>query len=128
MNIRAIHHVSFLVSDLGRALVFYRDVLRLPVLDERPDLGYPGAWIGIGEQQLHLMVLPDPCAGRPRPEHGGRDRHVALQVTGLEELAQQLEQHAIPFTRSRSGRAALFCRDPDGNALEFIGEQTQRGK
>lgn len=28
---------------------------------------------------------------------------------------------ALEFYRSRSGRAALFCRDPDGNGLEFIG-------
>lgn len=30
----------------------------------------------------------------------------------------------IPYTRSRSGRTALFCRDPDGNALEFIEIET----
>lgn len=26
----------------------------------------------------------------------------------------------IPYTMSRSGRAALFTRDPDANALEFV--------
>jgi glyoxylase I family protein len=31
-----------------------------------------------------------------------------------------LDGARIAYTLSRSGRAALFCRDPDGNALEFI--------
>ncbi|MEE8429299.1 MAG: glyoxalase, partial [Gammaproteobacteria bacterium] len=30
-----------------------------------------------------------------------------------------LESAGIPYNQSRSGRQALFCRDPDGNALEF---------
>jgi len=41
-------------------------------------------------------------------------------VRGLEELEQRLEIAGIPYTRSRSGRKAIFCRDPDGNAIEFV--------
>jgi len=26
----------------------------------------------------------------------------------------------VPYTLSRSGRRALFCRDPDGNAIELV--------
>lgn len=55
-----------------------------------------------------------------RPEHGGRDRHVALSCPDLDGLIARLEVAGIPYTRSRSGRAALFCRDPDGNAIELI--------
>ncbi|MGM0412071.1 MAG: VOC family protein [Pseudomonadota bacterium] len=119
MTITDIHHVAVLVADLERSLVFYRDLLGLAEDPARPDLGYPGAWLTVGRRQIHLMVLPDPDAGAERPEHGGRDRHIALAVDDLEALAQRLEAAAHPFTRSRSGRAALFCRDPDGNALEF---------
>jgi glyoxylase I family protein len=35
-----------------------------------------------------------------------------------------MEAGSVAFTRSKSGRAALFCRDPDGNALEFIGRSS----
>jgi glyoxylase I family protein len=35
-------------------------------------------------------------------------------------LRQDLEQAGIAYTLSISGRKALFCRDRDGNALEFI--------
>lgn len=121
MRIHAILHATFLVSDLARARAFYEGVLEMSVDPSRPDLGFPGVWYALGEgQQLHLMELPNPEAGLKRPEHGGRDRHVALAVDDVDALAVRLERAGVTFTRSKSGRAALFCRDPDGNALEFI--------
>jgi glyoxylase I family protein len=70
----AIQHVSVIVADTGRALAFYRDVLGLPVDPQRPDLGYPGAWLTLGAQQIHLLELPNPDPVMGRPAHGGRDR------------------------------------------------------
>lgn len=113
-------HVSLLVADVPRALAFYHGVLGLQVSDERPDLDYPGAWLQLGEQQIHLLQLPNPDPITGRPTHGGRDRHTALAVTNIELLKQALDQASIPYTLSKSGRPALFCRDPDGNALEFV--------
>lgn len=119
MNI-SIHHVSILVSDTGKALHFYRDLLGIPEA-ERPDLGFPGAWLQLGEQQIHLLELPNPDPTAGRPEHGGRDRHLALRVEDLDTLSDRLERAGVACTRSRSGRAAVFCRDPDGNGVELIG-------
>ena len=82
----ALHHASLLIADTDRSLAFYRDLLGLAVSADRPDLGFPGAWLEVAEgQQIHLLELdnPDPVDGRA--EHGGRDRHVALLV---EELRQ----------------------------------------
>jgi len=119
-NFLELHHVSMLVADSARALVFYRDVLGMSVSDARPALGYPGAWLEIGAQQLHLLELPNPDPLTGRPAHGGRDRHCALTLRDLDALRRRLEVAGIPYTLSKSGRRALFCRDPDGNALEFI--------
>jgi len=116
----AIQHVSVIVADTERALAFYRDVLGLPVDAQRPDLGYPGAWLTIGAQQIHLLELPSPDPVTGRPAHGGRDRHVALTLRDLDALRRRLDAAGIPYTLSKSGRRALFCRDPDSNALEFI--------
>jgi glyoxylase I family protein len=116
----AIQHVSVIVADTNRALTFYRDVLGLPVDPQRPDLGYPGAWLTIGAQQLHLLEVPNPDPVIGRPAHGGRDRHCALTLRDLDGLRRRLDTAGIPYTLSKSGRRALFCRDPDGNALEFI--------
>lgn len=114
-----IHHASLIVSDTEQSLIFYRDILGMKPT-ERPPLPFPGAWLQIGDQQIHLLELdnPDPTTGRPK--HGGRDRHVALHCTALDYLREELEKHQIPYTLSISGRKALFCRDRDGNALEFI--------
>lgn len=117
----ALHHVSILVSDADRARRFYEDVLGIAPLD-RPDLGFPGAWLALGEsQQLHLMELPDPDPRTGRPEHGGRDRHLALRVADLAPFISLLEQSGVNYTRSRSGRPSIFFRDPDGNAVELMG-------
>ena len=55
-------------------------------------------------------------------EHG--QRVFWLAVGG--RVGARLEAAGIPYTESRSGRQALFCRDPDANALELI-EQTANG-
>jgi catechol 2,3-dioxygenase-like lactoylglutathione lyase family enzyme len=114
-------HAGLLVSDLARARVFYESVLALPRCPHRPDLPYPGEWYELGGgQQLHLMRLPDPDAGTTRPGHGGRDRHIALAVRNLDALKRRLDAAGVTYTASQSGRAALFCRDPDANTLEFV--------
>ena len=119
--VSGLHHISLLVQDTGRALDFYRGVLGLEPSDRRPDLGYPGAWLELGKgQQIHLLELPDPDPRQGRPEHGGRDRHLALQVGDLDALRAALEAAGVVYTLSRSGRRAIFCRDPDSNALEFM--------
>jgi len=67
-----------------------------------------------------LLELPNPDPSDGRPAHGGRDRHVALTVRDVAATAAALERAGVGYTRSRSGRPALFCRDPDGNALELV--------
>jgi glyoxylase I family protein len=119
-TVTGLHHVSLLIADLERALGFYQGLLGLPLDPQRPDLGYPGAWLQLGAQQIHLLQLPNPDAGQPRPVHPGHDRHLAVSVPALEPLMQALEAAGIPYTRSRSGRRALFCRDPDGNGVELV--------
>lgn len=118
--ITAIHHASFIVADTARALSFYCDTLGLEQDHGRPDLGYPGAWLQVGAGQIHLLELPNPDPIDNRPEHGGRDRHLAMTVTDLEIIKAALKQAGIRFTESKSGRRALFCRDYDGNAIELI--------
>ncbi len=116
-----LHHASLIVKDINVALGFYTEVLGLSVDNTRPDLGYPGAWLILpGQQQIHLMQLDDPDKNSVRPEHGGRDHHIAFSIKSLDILVRSLEEMDMPFTKSKSGRKALFCRDPDGNALEFI--------
>lgn len=119
--IKSIAHASFLVADVETSLAFYCGVLGIPQNMTRPTFPFDGAWLDLGDsgQQLHLMQLPSPDSKDGRPEHGGKDKHIALVVDDLAALAARLAAAEITFSRSKSGRAAFFCRDPDGNALEF---------
>ena len=83
-------------------------------------MSFDGVWYELGAQQIHLLCLPNPDRETKRPEHGGRDRHVALGVSSIEDLVSRLEAAGIPYTRSQSGRAAIFMRDLDDNAIEFV--------
>ncbi len=115
-----LHHVAVVVSDLECSARFYEQVIGLEQ-GLRPDLGFPGLFYRLGEeQQLHLMQIDDPCNGHPRPEHGGRDHHFSLSIDSLDRLISRLDEADVPYTKSRSGRAAIFFRDPDGNAIEII--------
>jgi glyoxylase I family protein len=118
-NICSLHHVSLIVSDTDKSLEFYCGILGLERV-ERPDLGFPGAWLQVGDQHIHLLELPNPDSTDNRPLHGGRDRHTAFSVQGLDLLRQRLHEAGIDYSMSQSGRKALFCRDPDANAVELI--------
>jgi glyoxylase I family protein len=119
-DVAALLHAGLLVSDLARAKAFYESVLGLQ-RHPRPELPYPGEWYDLGGgQQLHLMQLDNPDAGSVRPEHGGRDRHIALGVRNMAGLKSRLDAAGVKYTASKSGRAALFCRDPDANTIELV--------
>ncbi|MCI4410225.1 MAG: VOC family protein [Thiotrichales bacterium] len=113
-------HVSLLIKNKTEALAFYCHLLGLEEID-RPVLGFDGIWLRLGQaQSLHLMCLPSTETGQLAPAHAGRDRHIALLVNSLEQAKQRLNQAQVPFTTSRSGRASIFCRDPDGNGIELM--------
>ena len=117
-----LHHCGILVSDVEQSKAFFMEVFGWE--DEshlRPKtLPYPGAFLKIGPNQIHLMQLPNPDPTTGRPEHGGRDRHTALTVNNIDVIKDRLESRGMTFTMSMSGRRALFCRDRDGNAFEFM--------
>ncbi len=117
---KTIHHVSMIVSDLEKSLAFYCDVLGLTLNTSRPEMKFKGAWLDINEQQqIHLLQINNPDSVN-RPSHGGRDRHTALITEKIEAVEAKLNKAGIIYTKSQSGRSALFCRDPDGNTLEIM--------
>lgn len=134
MHMKSIHHASIIVSDTRLALKFYCDVLGMSLNNQRPALPFAGAWLDVGAQQIHL-IEPSSAAGELAISSGAdddksvsRDAHIAIMLDSLAgqalaELKDRLTLANIPFSVSQR-RAALFCRDPDGNGLEFIEENT----
>ncbi|KAI3711544.1 hypothetical protein L1987_70083 [Smallanthus sonchifolius] len=116
-----LHHVGILCENLERSLDFYLNLLGLEINEARPHdkLPYRGAWLWVGSEMIHLMELPNPDPSTGRPEHGGRDRHTCIAIRDVSKLKTILDKAGIPYTLSRSGRPAIFTRDPDTNALEF---------
>ena len=45
MQVTGLFHVAIKTNDLGATVKFYTDALGINLLD-RPDFGFPGAWIG----------------------------------------------------------------------------------
>lgn len=108
----AVHHVSLNVRDVDEAAVFYVDRLGLTPRIDRPDFGFPGAWLDAGRQQVHLIEGEPPAAV---------GQHFALQVTDLEGAITELRAHGVSVSdalRVGTGRQA-FLSDPSGNGIEL---------
>lgn len=119
-NVIGLDHVSIIVSDAEASLNFYQGLLGLSILN-RPNLGFPGYWLDLyNGQSLHIMELPNPNESTERPEHGGRDFHFALRVDSVTDYEAFLQARNVVYTRSRSGRNALFIKDLDNNAFELF--------
>lgn len=121
IGVVSVHHVGLLCENLEKSLEFYQDLLGLEVNEARPNdkLPYRGKWLWVGSEMIHLMELPNPDPLTGRPEHGGRDRHTCIAIKNVNKLKSIFDKAGISYTLSRSGRPAIFARDPDGNALEF---------
>jgi glyoxylase I family protein len=121
-----IQHVGVLVEDTVASKKFYMEVLGMA--DDHalrsPKLPFEGTFLRAGNSQIHLMELPNSNPKDGRPEHGGRDCHAAVTVKCLEPLIASLEKHKVMYTFSKSGRRAVFVRDLDMNALEFVEVET----
>ncbi len=106
-----LHHTSINVRDMSRSRPFYERLLGLEAL-ERPDIGVPGAWYGIGAGQLHLIQC-EPM-GMPIDPSGP---HVAIQVNDLDAARRELAAAGIEVLDP--GHDQLWVRDPDGNVIEL---------
>ncbi len=125
MKVTRIHHVLVTVRDLAKARYFYAEVLGLPEL-QRPDVGIPGLWFGLGDNELHILVtdeapMPSRALGLHPRERKREARHVAFTVESLEEARKTLAAEGIPYVEGTSGLPQIFCEDPEGNLTEING-------
>lgn len=117
MPIEGMNHFTVLAKDLAATRRFYVDILGLREGD-RPDLGFPGVWLYVGDQAvLHVI------AGRPLPaDPKGVLDHMAFTATGLPDVVARLREHGINYDlrrQNQSGTWQLFCFDPSGARVEL---------
>lgn len=115
--IHAMNHFTVLTDDLDRTLEFYVDMLGLQP-GERPDLGFPGAWLyANGQAVLHII------AGRGLPEQrAGVIDHMAFSASNLRQVKSKLDARSIQYDLRRQRGAntwQLFCHDPNGAKVEL---------
>ncbi len=75
--IKNINHVAIMVSDVERSKKFYENVLKLKKIP-RPKTTVPGEWLGIGDNQLHLVGERVP---RERSTRGALTWHWRLRIS-----------------------------------------------
>lgn len=125
INYKGIHHVSLTVTSLERAKYFYSKILCLKET-QRPNFDFPGAWYEIGQQQLHLIVLPLSQTIRQDKSLSSREGHFALRVENYDDTLNWLKKNDVEILerpQSKSGFAQIFCTDPDGNLIELNVDQ-----
>jgi catechol 2,3-dioxygenase-like lactoylglutathione lyase family enzyme len=108
----AVHHVSINVKDVDEALAFYVDRLGLTPREDRPDFGFPGAWLDAGNQQVHLIQGDAPA---------NVGQHFAVQVADIDAAIAELRAEGVEVTDAfavGTGRQA-FLSDPAGNGIEL---------
>ncbi len=114
MQLTGIHHVSILVSDMERAVAWYRDVLGLPEVVRPSNFVTPVRWFELGEQQVHLIPNDQPDVISPR--------HFAVHVDDCDAARETLRARGVEIreTVPIAGAKRFFIADPDGNNIEVV--------
>ncbi|HJN49421.1 MAG: VOC family protein [Pseudomonadales bacterium] len=113
MDFSAVHHISINVADTEQAEGFYVDTLKFKQI-ERPEMGFNGSWLQIGDQQLHLLEVED--------HQAPQGQHFAFQVDDIHAYRDYLIDNGIKVSNpTELGGVCLQCffKDPSGNLLEL---------
>ena len=116
-----IGHVHLKVSDIERALAFWRDVLGFEVMQQREGAVY----ISAGGYHHHIALNTWDSLGGPAPAKGTTGLyHVAILYPSRAALGRALARvHAAGITLTGASdhgvSIALYLDDPDGNGVEL---------
>lgn len=117
----ATHHTSLCVDDLERSLAFWQGVVGLELIP-RPPLNVEGAWLGVGDTQVHLIVYDEQrgdVGTRPNSINAAAP-HVAFSVTDYESTVAHLRDAGLDIVEGGPKRGQCWVQDPDGYVVEFI--------
>ncbi len=117
-----IGYVHLTVSDLGRSLAFYQDILGFRL--HRRD----GNTARLGAGGPDLLLLTEQPGARPRPPRTSGLYHFAILVPSRADLARTL-LHLVETQTTLQGLSdhlvseAIYLADPDGNGIEIYSDR-----
>ena len=117
-----IGHVHLKVSDLDRAVGFYRDVLGF---EETTRLGDQAAFLSAGGYHHHIGLNTwESQGGSPPPPGSTGLYHVAIRYPSRAALAKALKRlvdAGVPLSGASDHGVseAIYLHDPDGNGIEL---------
>ena len=123
-----IGHIHLKVSDLDRALAFYRDVLGF---EETQRYGRQAVFLSAGGYHHHIGLNTwESAGGSPPPASSTGLYHVAILYPSRADLAdalRRLMEANIPLEGASDHGVgeALYLRDPDGNGVELYWDRPQ---
>ncbi len=122
MTISRLNHAVLFVSDLGRAVRFYREVLDFEVISEVPGAAFLRTDGSDNHHDLGLFGLGPHATPKQRGQVGLY--HLAWQVPTIDDLAglrpRLIEAGAITGESSHGATLSLYGADPDGNEFELM--------
>jgi catechol 2,3-dioxygenase len=122
-----IGHVHLKVSDLDRAVAFYRDVLGFELMQK---LGDQAAFLSAGGYHHHIGLNTwESRGGSPPPPGTTGLYHFAIRFPDRPALAAALKrvvEAGIRVGASDHGVSeAIYFADPDGNGIEIYRDRPQ---
>ena len=123
-----IGHVHLKVSDIERALSFYRDVLGFEVMQQYGD---QAAFVSAGGYHHHIGLNTWESKGASPPPPGTTGLyHVAIRYPDRKALAQALKavvDAGIPISGASDHGVseAIYLNDPDGNGIELYRDRPE---
>ena len=124
MGIERVGHVVIKMRDLEAAKRFYGEILGMKITEERPDFGIFFRFNDYHHDIAVFKVGED--ADPPKRNQVGL-AHVALVADSFETVRamhRRLKEHGVEITATTDHgmTKSLYCKDPDGNAIEIYCE------
>lgn len=138
---KAIRHTGIIVTDMEKALDFYRDLLGLKVvLDKEQEGEFFAKLLALSDVRMRLVMLEADDGNKvelfqfhshPRKAPGKVETcdigcsHVAFEVDDVDKLYEDLSRRGLRFNCaplvSPDGYArVVYCHDPDGTIIELV--------
>ena len=145
-SLSEIHHLGLTVTDIERAIGFYRDMLGMELIGRRPSVtadyvakqtGYPDVELNVasfrvspGSKQTLEVVQYMSHIGQPSEPATNRagTSHLCLLVDDLRASHRDLQAHGARFKSDpvtitagpNEGGLVVYLYDPDGYMLELF--------